>query len=532
MTVHECKKIKFELSNEVICGSSIFRNIDKERVVNFYLEKVLKMEQIKYNHEIFQFLFINHNYCSYVEEFRFKNTLNAYRNVKFSHCKEVLKMNKNFRNFYGEEVGYYFSWISHFITWLIIPTVIGLCLSLFRFSEYLFGTVIVPTFYIDTAFTCIIIIWGNLYVQSWEGYQKFYNYLWGMEDYNLEELNSEMNEASTNNMMFMDIMIPQRQGFMSLIKKVAVILIITLMILLSVFSNLVVFHFQDILMYDDISNPLSVNRFYLILAPVLIFLIREILSHYFFYICHFLTRWEIHTNKNEYRKYFAIKSMVFEFFNYYFSLYYIAFIKNKRCVCAYNDCYYQLGTQLFIIQLTGIIYDFASLVKVLYFEHNNKRRIEKDIAEIERQQEVERAKSGKATNLYAPTKSMKMEKEDKISKMQYFTRTPYEDENIDKEYLEVVMNFGYVIQYGAAAPVCFLFALIHAFISRLVDAIKFGSLQYVHIIRKKLNMIFNIIRWLTRDWHIQTSAYIIYFYRTNYKYFNQLIHLRISFKFK
>jgi hypothetical protein len=475
----DCVKIKYEDSKDVSCKSSIFRNIDKERIIHIYLDKILKMDQITSNHSIFKYVFINHNYAAYSDEFRFRDVWKSYKSLKFSSSKDVLKMNKNFRNFYGEEVGFYFSWISHFITWLIVPTIIGLFLCFMKILEYLKGEKIIAHFYTDLLFTCIIIIWGNLYVQSWQGYQKLYNYVWGMEEYNIEETKSDEYESSSNSIMFMDILIPQRQGLMSLIKKVAIILILSIMIIFAILSNLLVFFVQDYFLYSIQEDTQTVKSYVFYLGPIFIYIFREVLSHYFSILNHYLTSWEPHTNRSEFRKGYAIKSIIFEFFNYYFNLYYIAFLKNKTSYCAYNDCFFQLGNQLFIIQLTGIIHDLGSLIKSIYFEHRNKRKIENEIAEIERQHELEANKRRSNINLML---SENCTINERISRIQYFTRTPYGDNNIDKEYLEVVMNFGYVIQFGATSPVSFLFALVHAFISRLADAVKFGNLQYVHII--------------------------------------------------
>ena len=35
------------------------------------------------------------------------------------------------------------------------------------------------------ALIAFIILWGNYYNSSWEGQESFYNYIWGMNDYDL-----------------------------------------------------------------------------------------------------------------------------------------------------------------------------------------------------------------------------------------------------------------------------------------------------------------------------------------------------------
>ena len=53
---------------------------------------------------------------------------------------------------------------------------------------------------------------------------------------------------------------------------------------------------------------------------------------------------------------------IFEFFNYYFNLYYIAFIKHYYGTCISNDCHLELGDQLIIIIICDLI---ATIINVL-----------------------------------------------------------------------------------------------------------------------------------------------------------------------
>ena len=39
---------------------------------------------------------------------------------------EQKKFSKAFRNAFGEEIGFFFSWINHYIYWLIFPSLFGL----------------------------------------------------------------------------------------------------------------------------------------------------------------------------------------------------------------------------------------------------------------------------------------------------------------------------------------------------------------------------------------------------------------------
>ena len=99
--------------------------------------------------------------------------------------EEIVKLDKTFRDIYGENIGFYFVWISHFIKWLFYLALIGIGMSLFSFfvgdnddNKNIF-------LIINLIFIALIILWGNYYYISWDGQESFYNYIWGMNDYDL-----------------------------------------------------------------------------------------------------------------------------------------------------------------------------------------------------------------------------------------------------------------------------------------------------------------------------------------------------------
>ena len=132
----ECENIP----NEIICKqlncSSCFRHIDKERLINLNLSSIMNFSIIKSyckkkyyeNEDVFIDMIINPNYEGLDNRVK-TNDLFLYYLFPFE-TKEIMFINKTFKDIYGENVGFYFAWISHYIKWLFYPSLIGLIMSL------------------------------------------------------------------------------------------------------------------------------------------------------------------------------------------------------------------------------------------------------------------------------------------------------------------------------------------------------------------------------------------------------------------
>ena len=52
----------------------------------------------------------------------------------------------------------------------------------------------------------------------------------------------------------------------------------------------------------------------------------------------------------------------------------------------------------------------------------------------------------------------KEEDNDESNKDHFYERSLYDEKNADKEYIQIIMTYGYIIQFGTASPICFLFS--------------------------------------------------------------------------
>uniref|UniRef100_A0A672HD48 Anoctamin n=1 Tax=Salarias fasciatus TaxID=181472 RepID=A0A672HD48_SALFA len=173
-----------------------------------------------------------------------------------------------------------------------------------------------------------------------------------------------------------------------------------------------------------------------------------------------LTKWEMHRTQTQYENAFIFKVFIFQFVNFYSSPFYVAFFKGRFVGyptnygtlfgmrnedCGPGGCLIELAQQLFIImvgkQLINNIQEFIlpkvkawqqkrTLAKVLGKKSQEPRRWEEDYQLVE-------------------------------------------CEGLFEEYLEMVLQFGFITIFVAAFPLAPLFALLNNWVEIRLDAHKF-----------------------------------------------------------
>jgi len=216
----------------------------------------------------------------------------------------------------------------------------------------------------------------------------------------------------------------------------------------------VVLYFQQLNLYSRNDSPVG-NEFLfglsqshlLYIVPIILAFIRDILKWAFKKLARTLMKFEDHHRKETMNRSIAYKSFFFNFFNYYFSFYYIAFFKIYFEKCDENDCLNELRLNLYIFYAKDTITEVFSLF-VSYFY-----LIPKTFAEIK------------------PDAN-------KSNKYFYYSREKYSEDLFDDNYLHVILNFGYLIQFGSCSPLLLLMTVIQVFCYRLTNAIKFSQISY------------------------------------------------------
>ena len=513
---HICEKCKY-IANSDICKhlqcSSCFRQIDKERLICLNLSHIMNFNKIKNlcknndNDKIFLDMIMIPNYEGINERINNKEIIVNYL-VPFE-TKEILKLDKTFRDIYGENVGFYFVWISHFIKWLFYLSLIGMGMSLFTYfvSENINKNIFLI---INIIFIASIILWGNYYYVSWNGQESFYNYIWGMNDnilvqnslYDFEE------NLKINVEIIMGVKIPIEKQWVYTLINFFIFFCSLFLHALVIISNILIISTKshEFSMKNKVLEKFF-NKSWKYIVPVLCYLLREIFS----FIDEKWVRWLVGHLKQlskEIKRQIKLKmKIIFEFVNYFFNLYYIAFIKKYYGTCLNDDCHTELGNQLIIIIICDLIALIISIIIPSFYNIKKRAEIESKILDVAYE-------------------------ENSSNKYKYYTRNKFLYKYMRTNYIKTILYFGYMIQFGASAPMTFMIILLSTIFNRIVLGMSLKNIYYAQVFEESIG-INKLKKWIKIISFIGIlSNLCCIFYTNNYFYWlsngRKLIYIALT----
>ena len=489
---HMCEKCvnifsSKEISN-ITCQSSCFRFIDKTRLLYMTLVGILHIGFIE------KMINLKRNYINQIFKssmfLRNEPVLNKINDnlIILSYISPIQtinskKLDNTFRNIFGERIGYFYTWISHYLTWLIFPTVAGLLAEIIL---YLVNDNIKK--YINIIFLSIIILWGFYYVDDWNCIQKFYNQIWGMNIFMEEKSNSFAdNYNKVSYATFLGIKMEKVDKFQKFLSDITSFMLLFFLSITIVIINVIVFYLYKL---KNVRNKFFMiihfsDSFVQYQVPILILIIREIISSFIYDITKHLANFENPTDKDKYIEIVTKKRLILEYINYYFNLYYIAFYKRFKGKCRENDCFSELKKQLMMILIADSIYILAKLFYKTIFLRKNQKNFERNLMKKYRDSKKDLINESKYFSI----------------KFKIYTREEFVEENIQRVIMPIIFDFGYVIQFGVCYPISFIFLLILVIFCRIVDAITMLHLLYVKTIEvskglKNFNLMQNIMLYI------------------------------------
>ena len=187
------------------------------------------------------------------------------------------------------------------------------------------------------------------------------------------------------------------------------------------------------------------------------------------------------------------KKLLFEFFNYFFNLYYIAFFKKNFEKCLYDNCYTELEQQLIMIIISDAI---LICIKFYYNVINLRKKVNKFEKEIQI----------KFSYL-----------ENTSNKFRYYTRYAFNNKSIVEYYLKIFLTFGYILQFGACCPLSFILVLFITILTRVTLGISLRDIYYAQIYDENTGLgIINQAQELISFIGIISNLFIIFYTNNNF----------------
>ncbi|XP_066536219.1 anoctamin-7 [Hoplias malabaricus] len=412
------------------------------------------------------------------------------------------------REYFGEKVALYFAWLGFYTGWLLPAAVVGFLLSLFGIwlmvtdvpanevckngenivmcplcdiCSYWNLSSICYTYKAGLLFdnggtvffSIFMSLWAVTFLEYWKRTCAVLAHKWDCSEF---EENEERPRPEFTAMAPTTVRNPVTgaeephfpetsrchrilTGNMVIILMVAVVLIFLIAIILyrSILS-IIIYKSQNAFFI------FSAGRIASLTGSVLNLVVILLLSKVYTYLAQILTQWEMHRTQTKYEDAFILKVFIFQFVNFYSSPVYIAFFKGRFVGypgnyytlfgirnedCGASGCLIELAQELLVImvgkQVINNIQEFV-LPKIKTWWHKRKLR---------------------------PANREKGADEQQCA-------SPWETdygllvcEGLFDEYLEMVLQFGFITIFVAACPLAPLFALVNNWVEVRLDAQKF-----------------------------------------------------------
>lgn len=355
------------------------------------------------------------------------------------------------RDYFGEKVALYFSWMEMYKNFMISAGVIGLIVQILLFLRYF--DVLEDSRYSQggqVLFALFLAFWASFFDQIWARKQKILAWRWGTtEFYEEEEQRGEFRGVMQRDPVTGKMKRKRPHETFDRIKNVisyGIVLLVVVSVLVIIWA----------IMFMRWTLKEVISSYGLIAAGAANAIQIRVFNLLYDRLAILLNDWENHETETIYNDKLAVKVFIFRFFNSYSSLFYLAYYcEEVREGEGHGSCMDFLGIQLAVIFFISIL---LNVIEILVPYLLMKRRL---IAEDMKMNDMKEKDPTLRTNMLPVEKDAKKES--------------YETPLFD--YIEMIIEFGYVALFGTALPILPLLLLIEIIFEIRVDAWKLCNLM-------------------------------------------------------
>ncbi|XP_057602509.1 anoctamin-7 [Hippopotamus amphibius kiboko] len=412
------------------------------------------------------------------------------------------------RRYFGEKVAFYFAWLGFYTGWLLPAAVAGTlvflvgCLMVFSDTptQELCGSgdsfemcplcLDCPFWLLSSAcalvqagrlfdhggtvfFSLFMALWAVLLLEYWKRKSATLAYRWGCSDYeDIEERPRPQFAASAPTTAVNPITgedepyFPERSRLRRVLAGSVVVTVMVAVVVMCLVSIILYRAIMAILVSRSDNTLLApwASRIASLTGSMVNLVFILILSKIYMALAHVLTKWEMHRTQTQFEDAFTLKVFVFQFVNFYSSPIYLAFFKGRFVgypgnyhtllgvrneECAAGGCLIELAQELLVIMVGKQIINNVQEILVPKLKgwwqkfrlRSKKRKAGASVAAGQAPWEAD------------------------------YELLPFE--GLFDEYLEMVLQFGFITIFVAACPLAPLFALLNNWVEIRLDARKF-----------------------------------------------------------
>ncbi|CAD5217865.1 unnamed protein product [Bursaphelenchus xylophilus] len=449
------------------------------------------------------------------------------------------------KNYFGTKIGFYFAWLGYYTRFLYIISIIGvfcvvygiatmgsdlpsqqicnanssnvlMCPICTNYCDYTplsaSCTYSKITYVFDNSatilFAAVMSIWATLFLEGWKRYHAELAYKWNVFDFEAEEEVLRPEFQYRKSQQRVNPVTQEKEPYIPIFERVlrfsfsGITVLFFLCLVIALVIGIIAYRIivlKVFFQWDD--NDAFKSRAFILTSVTaacinLVFIL--IMNYVYSSLALKLTEWECPRTQTEFDNSYTLKVFLFQFINFYSSLFYIAFIKgkfsgppepnnpaalarvngvtmvaegtftifgNRLEECDPAGCMVELVIQLFII-MCGKQF-FSAFMEIGYPTIMNilrRWRLKLPMESEKQKEEIMRQRS--QTAIQKEPHGVTLVERD-------YCLNPVSEQFLFDEYLEMVIQFGFCTLFVCAFPLAPLFALLNNILEIRLDAFKF-----------------------------------------------------------
>ncbi|XP_068699332.1 anoctamin-7-like [Montipora foliosa] len=407
------------------------------------------------------------------------------------------------REYFGEKIGIYFGWLGQYTAWLIMPSIVGLLVFLYGYMtldttqntaseicnnpnwtfvmcplceeelgcgvwdlktscgrariSYLFDN---PA---TVAYAVFVSFWAVFFLEYWKRKEITLAYQWDVLGFEEEEERprptfAALAPAVERNPItgLLEPHFPPEKRFPRIVSGVAIVVCMVSLVVLFMVGVIV---YKLLVIHPLYKNPQFQQYAATIVSvtgSIMNLIIIMILSKVYEKLAYVLNHWEMHRTQTEYEDNLTLKVFVFQFMNFFSSIFYIAFFKGK--LVGYPGHYSRIfGLRTEQCSPGGCLMELAQQLAVIMIGKQMIGNIQ-EVLVPEIKKYMKKKKMAVTGNEVKPRWELDFDL--------------LENEGLFGEYLEMVIQFGFITIFVAAFPLAPFFALANNVFEIRIDSDK------------------------------------------------------------
>ncbi|XP_076451373.1 anoctamin-7-like [Babylonia areolata] len=402
------------------------------------------------------------------------------------------------REYFGEKIGIYFAWLGFYTAWLLPASVLGVLVFLYGVftmdrnvpaqevcgsgQRYLMCPlsdqgdtwhlsdvcVYVKVAYLfdhpgTVLYSVFVSFWAVTFLEYWKRKNASLAHHWDCLDQEEEEERPRPEYAARAGQLKENPVTGIREPFFDprdriprVLSGIAAIVIMVCLVLIFIVAVIIYRAVMTVVLFDNRDLRSRASLISSLSAALVNLLLILVLGRVYERLALRLTQWEMHRTQQEFEDQLTFKVFIFQFINFYSSIIYIAFFKGRFAgypghynrflglrseECSNGGCLIELAQQLAVIMIGKQVINNAQEIlvpKLKGFWHRLKVRKVRQVS------------------------SSPWEKDFEL----------IENEGLFQEYLEMVLQFGFITLFVAAFPLAPLFAVLNNWVEIRLDARK------------------------------------------------------------